>query len=145
MKVYCTHCQRVNKLTEEDVRCGHCSQFFPDELYYQQSTISYLNETRHRQTSRSTGFSLATVATVAIVGGALGYYYENKLDEQRYPIDIEYQLIAKCTSQSFSSQHSSLEQCICALKETQKTLKSKEIEQKFVSTFQANLNTGRCK
>lgn len=145
MKVYCTHCQAVNRLTDKPPRCGHCSEYFPDELYYQQSTISHLNSqhSHHQDKSTSTGIGIATVIAVAVGGGIMGYHIENRLDETRLPLRAEYQIIAQCASQGYSAQY--LEQCICALEETQKTVKKSEIEQKFVSTFQANLSTGRCK
>lgn len=145
MKVYCTYCQGISRLTEEHIRCGHCSEYFPDELYYQQSTISHLNaQYSHRQDkSTSTGISIATVIAFTVGGGIIGSYIENHFEATRLPVRTEYQMIAECASQGYSSQY--LEQCICALEETQKTVKKSEIEQKFLSTFQANLSTGRCK
>lgn len=131
MKVVCPNCETQNQIDKENIiRCGRCSKAFPDDLYAKESFFKNLTTSK------------AAVATTIVAGAIIGYSIENKLDDNRYPIEYEYQIIASCVGNSYSSRN--VEQCICALKETLKSVKFDEIDSKLRNYFQSNLKARKC-
>lgn len=131
MKVVCPNCETQNQIDKDNIiRCGNCSQTFPDDLYAKESFFKKLTTSKK------------AITTSIIAGAIIGYSIENKLDDNRYPIEYEYQIIANCAGNSYSSRY--VEQCVCALKETLKSVKFDEIDSKFRNHFQSNLKARKC-
>lgn len=134
MKVVCPHCDTQNQIDKErTIRCGRCSQPFSDDIYAKESFFQKI------ASAKTIGTSVVAIVTV---GAVAGYTLENILDENRYPLRMEYQIIANCTQHSYSSRY--VEQCICALEETLKEVKYNEIDEKFRNAFSLNLQNRKC-
>lgn len=131
MKVVCPNCETQNQINKDNIiRCGNCSKTFPDDLYAKESFFKKLTNSK------------TAIATTIVAGAIIGYSIENKLDDNRYPIEYEYQIIASCVENSYYSRN--VEQCICALKETLKSVKFDEIDSKLINHFKLNLKARKC-
>lgn len=134
MKVVCPHCDTQNQINKErNIRCGRCSHPFPDDIYAKESFFQKI------ASAKTIGTSVVAIVTV---GAVAGYTIENMLDNNRYPLRIEYQIIAECIQHSYSSKPA--EKCICALEETLKEVKYNEINEKFRNVFSLNLQNRKC-
>lgn len=135
MKIVCPYCEAKNNIKKEHaIHCGSCSQAFPDELYAQEKFFKRINLSKKTKST--------VIAGLVGAGAVMGYKVENALDDNRYPLRTEYQIIASCSNSSYSPRI--VEQCICALEETLKSVSYDEIDTKFRSQFQANLRLRKC-
>lgn len=129
MKIICPNCNTTNRINEKHlIRCGQCEQNFPDETYAKRSWLR-----KHPK---------KTIVTLIIAGAVIGYEVEDRLDENRYPLRLEYQIIANCSSNQATNRANA---CICALENTMKKLTYQQINHS-ISEFEAlfRLNLNRC-
>lgn len=133
MLIECPSCSEENKVElGDDVVCKACNGSFSGYSY---SKIA----------------KPLISATTALCIGAFGALKIDKhfLEEQRYPVSVEYELIENCanadTWYSSYGQHAKKTQlCICALEKTMSDVSYKEMsesESTFVTHFRKNIAT----
>lgn len=131
MQVICPHCSTENKIEySKNIICNKCKTSFSGHTY------------------KSFKKPLASAAT-ALVIGAIGAYEIDKrfIDETRYPVRVEYELIDACVNLSrvplTSRQRvKKVKICICALENTMKNVSFKDMqksESKFVTRFRTSI------
>ena len=104
MNIDCPNCGEENKIEfAENIICHSCNKTLAGHRY------------------RKFKKPLIGAMSAFIIGGIGGYKADNYLSEQRYPLQVEYQLVDACVNLSGSIlQRSALSQkkttCICAVK-----------------------------
>lgn len=126
MNVICPHCETLNKISSKNsIICGKCDKHFPDDIYAKRSWFR-----KHPK---------KTIGSLMIVGAVIGYEVEDRLDENRYPLQLEYQIIANCANNQTVNRANA---CICALERTMKNLTYPQINDspsEFRRIFRHNL------
>ncbi|MCG3692502.1 hypothetical protein [Aliarcobacter butzleri] len=128
LKIECPHCSKENKINlSTEIKCKHCEKPLIGQKY--------------RKT-----FMSAITAIILGIGG--GYYFNEKLDDNRYPLGLEYALIKSCVSpderplldKDFEKKENI---CICALNKTQKEIDYSEYKKKqstYLNIFEVKAN-----
>lgn len=131
MHIECPSCSTENEIEYgEKIVCGECKESFSGHTYkrFKKPIIS---------------------ATTALIIGSYGTYKIDKLliEESRYPVNIEYELIDSCVNSSRSSlsyarytEKKSI--CSCALEKTMERIKYRkfeESEKEFLSRFRESI------
>ena len=130
MKIECPSCTKPNEIFfNGDISCSECKNSFLGHSYkkIKKPFIS---------------------ATAALILGAFGTYKVNQnfFKDERYPINVEYELIDLCVNSSrvLMNSHQYLkktETCICSLNKTMKEISFSEInksELEFSTRFRKN-------
>ena len=131
MHIECPSCQLENKIEyAENISCSACKESFSGHTYkrFKKPLIS---------------------ATTALIIGIYGTYKidDTYFDEQRYPVNIEYELIDNCVNSSSrvlrNSQYiTKKEVCSCALEQTMIKINYSELkknESNFLTRFKNNI------
>ena len=119
LEIECPHCSKENKINlSTEIKCKHCEKPLIGQKYKKP-------------------FMSAMTAIILGIGG--GYYFNEKLDDNRYPLSVEYVLIDSCVSYDkrplLAKDYKNKENiCICALNKTQKEIDYSEYKKKQ-STF----------
>ncbi|MGR5132925.1 hypothetical protein [Vibrio alfacsensis] len=127
MKIECPHCQKDNDIEfAENIACKECEKSFKGFKFSKRKLVS---------------------ASTALFVGAIGGYKVNAaLDEDRYPLEVEYAIVDTCINSaknmvSVSFYESKRETCLCALEETEKLVSYsdyKSDQQLFLNNFKLN-------
>ena len=131
MHIECPSCQLENKIEYSDnISCSGCKETFSGHTYkrFKKPLIS---------------------ATTALIIGIYGTHKIDDIyfDEQRYPVNIEYELIDGCVNSSSrvlrGSQYiTKKEVCSCALEQTMLKIDYSELkknESNFLTRFKSNI------
>lgn len=108
MKIECPHCQSDNDIEfAENIACKACEKNFKGFSFGKKRWIS--------------------ASTALLVGTFGGYKVSNALDEERYPLDVEYAIVDTCVNSSqnmvdISWYENKRETCLCALSKTEKAI-----------------------
>lgn len=127
MKLQCPKCFKDNELAlSADVVCGHCNEDI-SEFHYSKPIIS---------------------GATALILGAGGFFAVDKylLDEERYPVEVEYAIIDSCVSSSDIAlrrrdYERKQEICLCSMKETMSEIPYGEYKKEplqFLVMFEKN-------
>ncbi|WP_105259002.1 hypothetical protein [Pseudoalteromonas sp. T1lg88] len=132
MQIECPSCKTDNKVEFGDnILCNECKESFGGHSYkkFKKPLIS---------------------ASTALFIGAFGAYKldKNFIEQQRYPVELEYELINSCVNSDRSALTSSLfvnktKACICTLEKTMDEVSYKQLkesESTFVTHFRSNIN-----
>ncbi|MFM2483768.1 hypothetical protein [Celerinatantimonas yamalensis] len=132
MNIECPSCSEENKIEYgENIICNKCGTTFAGHTYkkFKKPLLS---------------------ASSALLIGVFGTYKIDQLylNEQRYPVKIEYEIIDSCVNsdQRAITNHQYLEKkerCSCALELTMDSISYKEAtsdDSKFLQKFRSNLN-----
>ena len=135
MHIVCPHCSSENNIGNTyNVACGACNKTFSGYAYkrFKKPLIS---------------------ATTALLIGASGTYNIDKafIEDKRYLIGVEYELIDSCVNSSRNFMNSNQREnktkvCICALKETMNNISLKQMrksESEFLTHFRNNIPSCR--
>ncbi|RPF13253.1 hypothetical protein [Vibrio crassostreae] len=127
MKIECPHCLTDNDIEfAENIACKECEKSFKGFKFSKRKLVS---------------------ASTALFVGAIGGYKVNAaLDEDRYPLEVEYAIVDTCINSSknmvsVSWYESKRETCLCALAETERSVPYsdyKSDQQLFLSNFKLN-------
>ncbi|QIA65005.1 hypothetical protein GT360_15695 [Vibrio astriarenae] len=127
MKIECPHCQTDNDIEfAENIACKECEKSFKGFKFIKRNFVS-----------------ASTALAVGLIGG---YKVNGALEEERYPLEVEYAIIDTCVNSSknivsMSWYESKREACLCALEETEKSLTYsdyKSNQQQFLLRFKQN-------
>lgn len=131
MKIECPSCSTDNEIEfGEYIACSECKETLAGHLYkkYKKPFVS---------------------ATTALFIGAYGTYKADQLlfEEQRYPLNVEYELIDNCVNSSrtpmyWSRQAKKTQVCLCALEKTMEEISYKELrksEPEFLTRFRSSV------
>ncbi|WP_298775137.1 hypothetical protein [uncultured Shewanella sp.] len=132
MQVECPSCQTDNQIEySENIVCFSCKESFKDHAFkkFKKPLIS---------------------TTTALIIGIYGTYKIDNtfFEEQRLPIQVEYELIDSCVNSSGGSLRSSQyvvkkEVCMCALEQTVLKINYEEMkknESLFMARFNSNIS-----
>ncbi|MFY4842157.1 hypothetical protein ACOTWI_07490 [Aliarcobacter butzleri] len=128
LEIECSHCSKENKINlSTEIKCKHCKKPLIGQKYKKP-------------------FMPAITAIILGIGG--GYYFNEKLDDNRYPLSVEYTLINSCVSNDerplLRKNYNNKERiCICALDKTQKEIDYSEYKKKqntFMNIFEVKAN-----
>ncbi|MFZ7255308.1 hypothetical protein [Avibacterium avium] len=121
MKLICPQCQKKNNIEyAKNITCEKCHQSFEGYTY------------------KIKRISKPLVIACFIAGGVTSQTVEEIWEQNRYPVKIEYAVIADCASSvrgSYSKKP--IDICICALEKTMKEVKHTDKE--AVNRFEENL------
>jgi len=127
MKIECPNCQTDNDIEfAENITCKGCEKSFKGFKFSKRKFVS-----------------ASTALAVGLFGG---YKVNGALEEERYPIEVEYAIVDTCINSaknmvSVSWYESKRETCLCALAETEKSVPYsdyKSDQQLFLSNFKLN-------
>ncbi|MCF4175175.1 hypothetical protein [Vibrio sp. McD22-P3] len=127
MKIECPHCQADNDIEfAEHIACKECEKPFKGFKFSKRKFVS-----------------ASTALAVGLIGG---YKVNGTLEEDRYPLEVEYAIVDTCVNSSknmvsVSWYESKREACLCALAETEKSLTYsdyKSDQQQFLLSFKQN-------
>ncbi|WP_018414459.1 hypothetical protein [Teredinibacter turnerae] len=131
MQIECPSCATVNKIEfGENIVCCECKESFAGHSYkkFKKPLIS---------------------ATTALFIGAFGTYKADQIffEDQRYPINVEYELIDSCINSSRVPMNSyrqteKTQVCVCALEKTMEVISYEELkksESEFLTRFRSSL------
>ncbi|RBW65495.1 hypothetical protein DS893_10465 [Vibrionales bacterium C3R12] len=105
MKIECPHCQEDNKIEfSENISCQKCEKSFKGFKFSKRKLISG-----------------SSALLVGVIGG---YTVSDKLEEVRYPLEIEYAIVDTClngsqNTVSVSWYESKRDACVCTLTKTE--------------------------
>jgi len=138
MHIECPSCSTENKIEfGENIICSECKKTFSGHTYkkFKKPLIS------------------ATTALIIGAIGAIGAHRVDKhlLEEKRYPVNVEYELINSCINSSRNPIEKyryikKTQICTCALEATMSEVSFKEMnenETAFLSRFRSNINDCR--
>ncbi|MEZ9330612.1 hypothetical protein AB4152_16455 [Vibrio breoganii] len=124
MKVECPHCQEDNAIEfAENISCTKCEKTFKGFKFSRRKLVS---------------------ASSAMVLGVFGGYQVNSsLEEERYPLAVEYAIMDTCTNSSkglvsVSWYETKRDTCLCALEQTMNNVSYaayKSNQEAFFSNF----------
>lgn len=133
MQIECPSCSTDNQIEfGENIICNQCKESFAGYSYkkFKKPLIS---------------------ATAALFIGAFGTYKADQIffEDQRYPLNVEYELIDSCvnasrTLASVYRQANKTQVCICALGKTMKAISYKELkksEPEFLTHFRKSISS----
>jgi len=116
MQIECPHCSKGNKLKIEKVVCGECKE-----------SLSGFTYTKYSKPFIS--------ATTALFIGVFGYRAVDNhfLDEPRYPLTVEHEIIQLCLNSSQRPIARNIYQgkekiCLCALENVMKKIPYDELD-----------------
>lgn len=131
MQILCPHCSSENKIEYgENIVCGECKKTLAGHTYkrFKKSLVS---------------------ATMALFIGAYGTYKIDKafIEDERYPVGVEYELIDSCINSSRNFMGSDwrinkAKVCVCALEETMSDISfedMKKSESEFLTRFRSSI------
>lgn len=131
MKIICPHCSTENKIEYgENIVCDECNKTFAGHTYkrFKEPLIS---------------------AVGAFVIGAIGAHEvgERFFEDNRYPINVEYELVDSCVNASRHPMNSQerknkTEICICALEKTIDEITYEDLqksESEFLTRFRDSI------
>jgi|SRR5690554_7427011 len=134
MHIECPSCSTDNKIEfGENIICCECKKTFAGHSFkkFKKPVLS---------------------ATAALFIGAFGTYKIDQvfLTDQRYPLNVEYELIVNCVYSSHTLRNSvrnveKTQLCICALERTMEEISYKQLrksESEFLTRFRSNI--ARC-
>lgn len=125
LEIECPHCFKENKINlSTEIKCKHCDKPLIGEKY-RKPIISGM--------------------TAIIFGLSGGYYVNEWIDKERYPISVEYSIIEKCVSNYDKPIKKKIygnkrEVCICAMEKTEQELsysEMKETTHDFINIFES--------
>lgn len=132
MKIKCPACDKNSKIEyAEHINCSHCGSSFK-------------------------GFSFRKFKvpiSVAIASGLIGFAANERIEtlweDQRYPLEVEYELVNLCVNQSQSIMSNTwytnkTKICICAVEQTMNDMTLKELEEnesRFVTRLRSNIRS----
>lgn len=131
MQIECPSCATDNKIEfGENIVCSECKESFAGHSYkkFKKPLLS---------------------ATTALFIGAFGTYKADQIffEDQRYPLNVEYELIDSCINSSRIPMNSyrqteKTQVCVCALEKTMEVIsyeKLKKSESEFLTRFRSSL------
>lgn len=131
MHIECPSCSTDNKIEfGENIICSECKKSFAGHSFkkFKKPVLS---------------------ATAALFIGAFGTYKIDQvfLTDQRYPLNVEYELIDNCVNSSRTLRNSvrnieKTQLCICALERTMEEISYKQLrksESEFLTRFRSNI------
>ncbi|EOG7646669.1 hypothetical protein BFX12_04130 [Vibrio cholerae] len=127
MKIECPHCQTDNDIEfAENIACKECKKNFKGFKFSKRKLVS--------------------ASTALLVGAIGGYKVNSALDEERYPLEVEYAIVDTCVNSSknmvsISRYANKRETCLCALAQTEKSVPYSDYKsdpQLFLSKFKLN-------
>ena len=134
MQIECPSCSTDNQIEfGKNIICNNCKESFAGHSYkrFKKPFIS---------------------ATAALFIGAFGTYKADQIffEDQRYPLNVEYELVDSCvnasrTLKSSYSQADKVQLCICGLEKTMKVISYKEkkkSEPEFMTHFRRSISSG---
>ncbi|MGF1727825.1 hypothetical protein [Photobacterium nomapromontoriensis] len=131
MKIECPHCQKDNDIEfAENISCSECNKNFKGYKFSKRKIVS---------------------TSTALLVGALGSHaIATGLDQERYPLDVEYAIVDTCvnSSKNMVSVHwyeSKREACLCALEKTENDVSYSDYKSDssaFLNTFKQY--SGKC-
>lgn len=135
MHIECPSCSANNEIEfSNNILCHSCNKTFSGHSY------------------KKFKKPLLSATTALIIGMYSGYKADQYfLQDQRYPLKVEYELVDNCINSSsvLMTQYYQVEKskvCTCALEETMKTISYKELvenESGFLTRFRGNLASCR--
>lgn len=131
MKIQCPSCSADNEIEFGDnIICGECKKTLAGH-YYKKFKKPFIS------------------ATTALFIGAFGTYKADQIffEDQRYPVNVEYELVDSCVNSSrtlmSSRRHAEKTQvCICALEKTMEAISYQDLkksESEFVTRFRNSI------
>ena len=133
MQIECPSCSTDNQIEfGKNIICNNCKESFAGYSYkrFKKPLIS---------------------ATAALFIGAFGTYKADQIffEDQRYPLNVEYELVDSCvnasrTLMSSYRQADKAQVCICALEKTMKAISYKELkksEPEFLTHFRRSISS----
>lgn len=133
MHIECPSCSTDNKIEfGENIICCECKKTFAGHSYkkFKKPLLS---------------------ATTALFIGAFGTYKADQIlfEEQRYPLNVEYEIIDSCVNSSrilmnTYRQTEKTQVCVCALEKTMEVISYKELkkgESEFLTRFRGSLTS----
>lgn len=133
MQIECPSCSKDNEIAfGDDILCSECKKSFAGHSYkkFHKPLIS---------------------ASTALLIGVFGTYKADRilLEDQRYPLNVEYEIIDSCVNSSrtlMNAQRHAVKTnaCICALEKTMDEISYKELkknESKFLTRFRKSLES----
>ncbi|OOE91743.1 hypothetical protein BZG76_10240 [Salinivibrio sp. AR647] len=133
MQIECPSCTTDNKIEfGENIVCSECKESLSGHSYkkFKKPLLS---------------------ATTALFIGAFGTYKADQIlfEDQRYPLNVEYELVDSCVNSSRiprSSYHQAdkIQICLCALEKTMQVISYKEAqknESEFLTRFRGSLTS----
>lgn len=140
MKIICPHCAVENELSGHDLNCAKCKQTLKGHTYKKKTAI-------------------LVTALVFVAGGVGGQLSEGLWEQVRYPVKVEYGVMANCVVESRRGIYRGIYKdidiyrniykdididiCACALEKTMNKFTSeKEVydNSKFRKYFEASYN-----
>lgn len=130
MQIECPHCSTENTIEfGENIKCYECEQSFAGYLY------------------KKFKKPIVGATTALLIGGFGSYKVGTFFEKNRYPINIEYELIDTCINgyNQLLSRQSKIQKantCICTLDKTMRNISYKDIEKsepKFSARFHKNM------
>lgn len=135
MQIICPHCSSENKIEYgENIVCGECKKTLSGHTYkrFKKPLIS---------------------ATSALLIGAYGAHKIDKefIEDARYPVGVEYELIDSCVNSSRNFMNSEwrvdkAKICVCALEKTMNDISFKDMkksESAFLTRFRSSITACR--
>lgn len=135
MQIVCPHCSTENKIENSDnIVCGECKKTLAGYAYkrLKKPLVS---------------------ATMELFIGAYGAYKIDKtfIEEKRYPVGVEYELIDSCVNSSGNFMGSvwrvnKTKVCVCALEKTMSDISIREMkksESEFLARFRSGIASCR--
>ncbi len=133
MHIECPSCATENKIEfGENIVCSECKESFAGHSYkkFKKPLLS---------------------ATTALFIGAFGTYKVDQIffEDQRYPLNVEYEIIDSCVNSSRILMNSyrqteKIQVCVCALEKTMEVISYKELkksEPEFLTRFRSSLTS----
>ncbi len=127
MKIECPHCEADNKIEfAENITCKECEKSFKGFKFSKRKLVS--------------------AGSALIIGTASGYAINNKFQEERYPLEVEYAIVDTCVNSSKSMvsvswYENKRDTCLCTLRKTEQDIPYsdyKSDEAGFISSFRHN-------
>jgi len=133
MQIECPSCSKENNIEfGENILCSECKKSFAGHYYkkFKKPLIS---------------------ASTALFIGIFGTYKADRIlfEDQRYPLNVEYELIDSCVNSSRMPMNAyrhanKTKVCICALEKTMEDISYKELkksESKFLTRFRERISS----
>ena len=121
LEIDCPHCLEENKINlSSEIKCKNCNESLIGEKYKK---------------------PIISVMTAIILGIGGGIYLDEKFETDRYPINIEYNIIHSCLSsyeEPLNERYykNKKRTCVCALGKTENEIDFEEYENKFLDIFE---------
>ncbi|MCJ2375561.1 hypothetical protein LNL84_01795 [Vibrio sp. ZSDZ34] len=127
MKIECPHCQEDNRIEfAENISCKKCEKNFKGFKFSKRKLVS--------------------AGSALVIGTVGGYAVNNKFDEERYPLEVEYAIVDTCVNSSKSMvsvswYENKRDACLCTLRKTEQDISYsdyKSDEASFIASFRHN-------